>query len=968
LSIELSSVRMILTLSAALFLAWRAWLLAPVRRFDRPRRLEAFDVITLTVVACLLLSSFLFANPSSGQATLTTAAEIKADLERRRAHLIEKLVSDPGGNLWHAASKGLAMIYKEPSPSLHALINLGNAAAGDPKCEECCDPSSANSCGEGAGYWSLPLLIRAYYMFNPDSGFENGQYAGRIPPEISDKLKGFARTYLRKGAGKGYGNCGASVQPRCSAEYTIYRYDSPPYSYVSQSDNHTTIQASSILLAAQMLKSEGSEYAALYENWKGWWSRFLDGLAKRGFWETASPTYVERHLAPIYNLYDFCEDALIKKKAEMLIDWYWAEISQELLHGVRGGAKMRVYWIGEGDRGAISARNDTMYGVYYLYFGDSDFENSATMPNSEMYSAIFATSSYQPPDVILELGANAQARGTFEIKERRKGSCFVWDQGNTGDRPYNSRRYAYVTPDYVLGSFQTDADKQFMPITGQTPHMQNSLVFATSPEARITWGERGINSSGHLNVFQYQNAVIVSKAGRPELSLAYHFPTDGTLDQVDEEGDWTFIQEGNAYAAIRRFHEILIIEAARSRDYANDFTRFKAAIKQTQVSIVPVGIDAGFIEYTTANNDVMWFPLIASEGACQYSCNCSPSNEKLPQINGQVVDWNAYPLFASPYVNSEWDSGFVQVIFNDRKLTLDFRDANNPLKTEGSAHTPTPTRTLTATPTATGTPTRTPTDTPTPTATSTATRTPTHTPSSTPTLTATPTATSTRTRTPTPTLTPTATPTATSTRTRTPSPTLTPTATPTATRTRTRTPSPTLTPTATPTATRTPTGTPSPTPTLTATPTASSTLTATHTPTDTQAPVLTPTATQTATPTRTPTDAAAPTASSTVTPIATDTLMPTLTPTDTLAPPPTPTDTPTPTMSPTSVATATPTETATLPPTPTPTPPPGEDGNWLTRLLRNIVEWLRRQFGGFRELLQDAYAQASPKALPERAH
>jgi hypothetical protein len=744
LNIDLSSAPAVLAAGTTLILIGSAWLLPLSRGFALRRRLRVFHLAPAITVVCLCLSTVLCVKPSSSQAKVTTADEVKADYERRRAKLIRALMDDPGGNLWHAASKALAVIYEQSDPPVHALINLGRAAGADAKCEECCEPPEESQCGDGAGYWSLPLLIRAYYMFNPTSRFDNGRYAGRIPTEVSEQIKGFYRSYLRKGAGKGYGSCGGIDRPRCRAEYTIDRHDFPPYTYISQSDNHTTIQASSILLSAQMLKGESPEYAELYENWRVWWSQFLDGLAKRGFWETASPTYVERHLAPIYNLYDFAEDPLIQKKAEMLLDWYWAEISQELLHGVRGGAKMRVYGTSEGDRGAISAANDTMYGVHYLYFGDSDFEDNPRVPNAEMYSAVFATSSYQPPDVILELGANPQARGSFEIKERRKGSCFVWDQSNVGERAYNSRRYAYVTPDYILGSFQTDADKQFMPIAGQAPHMQNSLVFATSPEARISWGEQGFISSGHINVFQHKNVVIASQAGHPELRLAYHLPAAGVLDQVDEEDEWLFIKEGSAFAAIRRFHEILIIEAARSSDHANDFARFKAAVKQTQISTIPVDIDGGFIEYVSTNDDVMWFPLIDSDGSCRYGCSCSPSNDKLPKINGQVVDWNAYPLFASHYVNSEWDSGLIQVMFNGKTLTLDFRDPNNPIKRESSLQTPTPTAvdTVTPTPTPTGTLPPAPTDTPTPTVTptraadatptATATAEPEHTPTPTP--------------------------------------------------------------------------------------------------------------------------------------------------------------------------------------------------------------------------------------------
>jgi hypothetical protein len=636
--------------------------------------------------------------------TFRSAEEISAGYDSRRAKLIEAILNYPGGNLWHAAEKGLVTVFQEPAPSLQALINLSRAAGADPKCEECCEPPQ--DCGDGYGYWSLPLLIRAYYMFHAESEFEGGQYAGRIPAEIADQIKGFYRTYLGRGAGKGYGNCGVGDEPRCTSESTITRYDSPPYAYISQSDNHTMIQASSIFLAAQMLKDEGAEYLQLYENWKAWWSRFLDGLAKRGFWETASPTYVERHLAPIYNLYDFAKDPLIQKKAEMLLDWYWAEIAQELLHGVRGGAKMRVYWTAEEDRGAISARNDCMYGIYYLYFGDSDFESNPVAPNSEMHNGVFATSSYRPPDLILELGANPHIRGSYEIKERRKGSCFtwdqsvvVWDQNNLGDKPYNSRRYAYVTPDYILGSFQSDADKQFMPLAGQMPHLQNSIVFATSPDARITWGEWASISSGQINVFQHKNVVLASRVSHPDLLLSYDLPQDGILDRVEEEDDWLFVQEGQAYAALRLLHnEILIVEAARSVDYANDFARFKAAVRQTQTGITLANIDAGFLEYTTADGDVLWFPLLDSEGTCRYSCNCNPADDRLPKVNGEVVDWYSYPLFGSAHVSSAWDSGLVELAFANRKLSLDFRDPNNPVKTEIGPPTPTPAPSPTNTP------------------------------------------------------------------------------------------------------------------------------------------------------------------------------------------------------------------------------------------------------------------------------
>ncbi|UCC77283.1 MAG: hypothetical protein JSW37_02675, partial [Anaerolineales bacterium] len=215
--------------------------------------------------------------------------------------------------------------------------------------------------------------------------------------------------------------------------------------------------------------------------------------------------------------------------------------------------------------------------------------------------------------------------------------------------------------------------------------------------------------------------------------------------------------------------------------------RFKAAIRETVITFIPTHLELGFVEYTTTNGDRMWFPLYDSSGTCRYSCACNPLQEKLPTLNGQLVDWDSYPLFASPYVNSDWDSGFVQVVFNDRKLTLDFRDPDNPIKTEGSLHPPTPTPTVTVTPTET--PTTTPTATLTNTAAPTVTGTPSQVPSSTPTLLHTLTASATLPDTPTSSATLTPTPTYTA------SPTHTPThgspATPTASATSTASPSPT---------------------------------------------------------------------------------------------------------------------------------------------------------------------------------
>lgn len=627
-------------------------------------------------IILFLLSLVFFFLPQSILAT--SGVEVKAGFEERRLKLIEALINDPGGNLWHTASKASANIYKKETPDWIDLYHLRLAASADPKCEENCIRCGPNA---GFGYWSLPLLTRAYFLFKPGSTYENGRFAGRIDQETAGKIKQYLQRYLRTGGGNGYRGL------NCGAVSSIDRWANPPDTYTAATDNHNNIQASSLLLAAQIFK-EDPLYKEIYDNWRDYWLRFLDGLAKKGFWETASPTYVERYLAPLVNLYDFAEDPLIKKKAEMILDWSWAEIAQELIFGIRGGAKNRVYNpIAEGPRGAYSAQNDCMYGVYYLYFGNSDFENNPRMPNAEMYSFIFASSNYQPAEVILELGVNLQKRGSYEIKERRKGSCFYWDRANEGDQPYNARRYAYVTPDYILGSYLSDADQHFMSWASWKAHLQNSLVFPTFPEARITFGTSGPITHGHYDVFQHKNVVIASVVGVNDwigvegnkVTLRVGMPRGkpaAIFDHYEVEGGWEFIQEGNAYTAIKRLGEILVIEAARSQEYAS-FNQFKEKIQQNEIQRT-----SEYFEYTSARGDKLHLPLKTSEGNCHGSCNCNPSEEKLPLVNGQRVDWQDYPLFASPYVNSEWNRGLIEINFNGKSLTLDFRDPNRPVRIE----------------------------------------------------------------------------------------------------------------------------------------------------------------------------------------------------------------------------------------------------------------------------------------------
>ena len=111
-----------------------------------------FGRYRIAMTGLLAVASLGWALRVGGQGTQrVTADQIKAGYDSRRSVVLQALRNDPGGNLWHAASKGLAALYSEPVAPEQALINLSQAAAADPRCAEHC---GRGECGDGAGYWS----------------------------------------------------------------------------------------------------------------------------------------------------------------------------------------------------------------------------------------------------------------------------------------------------------------------------------------------------------------------------------------------------------------------------------------------------------------------------------------------------------------------------------------------------------------------------------------------------------------------------------------------------------------------------------------------------------------------------------------------------------------------------------------------------------------------------------------------
>jgi hypothetical protein len=469
------------------------------------------------------------------------------------------------------------------------------------------------------------------------------------------------------------------------------------------SENHHLSSKTSDLLAAQFLRNiptyasekydDGSTLAEQYEARRAYFLKWFDARAKRGqFVEAASPSYQADSIAALFNLRDFAEDPVLRRKAEMYLDLAYAVIAEETLLTTRGGPKSRVkvgheYDAGMSDRG------------YNLLFNSPGREFQALGDSSR------ATSDYYPPPAIVNLAKDISKRGTYSFATRWPGPVaegggrdssdpdgILW---RTLDPERSVLRCGFATPSYVLGS--AGLDSRWLDDTSMGYRWQG-IVFASDPVARIGFEVKpndkndwhGFNpffSVQDRNVLITQRWAPVPPNPRSALPAYLQVYFSPTLDEVQEEGGWIFAKDGAAFAAVKvvaggyswtpawKHAETIdkdnkafitltaedspvIVVANQASDYRDDFAAFKTAVK-TQ-------------------------PIDCKDGVLSFAAITFSGPSRPGQIDGQTVNLAPSRGYDSPFIRSAWNCGLIYIRKGDDTLVLDFRDPQNPIKTLGA--------------------------------------------------------------------------------------------------------------------------------------------------------------------------------------------------------------------------------------------------------------------------------------------
>lgn len=516
--------------------------------------------------------------------------------------------------------------------------------------------------------WGFSLFstsyLRLYALYNDRTGVMKG----RLSPKAQANLE------------NSFWECARANSKISEAQADVWESDG--------SENHHVTSRVSDFLVAQYLKDipayaglkydDGSTLLQQYETRRDYWSRWLDQRARSGLFYEDGSSYENYTIEALFNLRDFAEDPVLRRKADMFLDLVFANFAEETLGSVRGGPKTRTK-----EEGFEARYYDLLFaqGQGYREFG----------------SYLLPTSSYYPSPAIVSLAMDAVGRGAYSWTKRAPGFMKSPRPGdpqklNVFDSTHSIVRNGFATPHFHMGSHGVDATAE-VNLEARQQRWQG-VVFSNDPMAHISMdGKSGVTKGGYISnpfkTLQDRNVMVTMKWGpvidaKTDPHLWIYFSS--TLDAVEEDEGWIFVKSGDAFAAVKiveggyRWSKPwvhsdtftvqgksfvvpnsedtpIITVANNAADYNNDFAAFKKALKAQTIARAD-----GVLKFATITHDG---PLAPGK------------------VNGEAVELSPSRVNDSPFIRSDWDSGVIYIRKGGETLKLDFSDPANPVRTVG---------------------------------------------------------------------------------------------------------------------------------------------------------------------------------------------------------------------------------------------------------------------------------------------
>ena len=153
--------------------------------------------------------------------------------------------------------------------------------------------------------------------------------------------------------------------------------------------------------------------------------------------EIASKSYNAHTIQNWYTVYDFAEDAELRRVAGAFLDLYWATWAEEQIDSVRGGGKTRIYQ-GPASRTGAGGAVETMVDLYL------DRRDDTKVSSTDW---VVITSGYRLPELVVGLAQEVEARGSYEVTQR----CMGLQEPGLGADTNPPASWVKISPDSQRG-------------------------------------------------------------------------------------------------------------------------------------------------------------------------------------------------------------------------------------------------------------------------------------------------------------------------------------------------------------------------------------------------------------------------------------------------------------------------------------------------------------------------------------
>jgi hypothetical protein len=470
--------------------------------------------------------------------------------------------------------------------------------------------------------------------------------------------------------------------------------------YRGDTENHFLLYYTCLYLMSQLWDQPGNSWytgkssAENMEEARQWIESWVRLTTTRGQGEYDSPHYMGVYLLPISYLAQWAKDPAMKKRAAMMLDYLIADYAPENLDGLHVGAHSRVY-----ESQLVEPANGVSPDFGWLWFGVG---HRAAIPANYVLYYLLA-SAYEPPQILKRIATDRSQPYTHLERKRTRNRWRFHD-----DLHGAVYKTTYVRREYAVGSDQGGVlqpiqqhswdvtwsmpDARGIQNTFFTMHPYSSVqelqtYFVFNPDgaaegvakSKKTYDspDKLLGGSPYESIVQDHDTVIALYNIAPETRFPHvnGFFSKDLSEVTEDKSGWIFMRGGaSTYIACRPLqpYSWKPIEGGGRRLFSpylkNGFVvQVAAASEFTDLAAFRKAILALPLEFKLDPTPTVHFRSLRGT-TIEFTYGTTP------RLNSKPVDYDHWPLFGGPFLESEVDSQKLIIKYGAMRRTLDFKN------------------------------------------------------------------------------------------------------------------------------------------------------------------------------------------------------------------------------------------------------------------------------------------------------